>query len=128
MRLEKNLQTYVKDRLEVRGTRYEGDAEIFYKMVISNIFVLSYALTYSNQLSTDVRRSTLSLQKGASFCDDSFIALFYTCNLHKTIETYMSYYAKLQHTHKKQKNSIPNYSFLERKGDHRRWGIVDSSM
>ena len=53
MRLEKNLQTYVKDRLEVRGTRYEGDAEIFYKMVISNIFVLSYALTYSNQLSTD---------------------------------------------------------------------------
>ena len=32
-------------RLEVRG-----DAEIFYKMVISNIFVLSYALTYKYEL------------------------------------------------------------------------------
>ncbi len=32
-------------RLEVRG-----DAEIFYRMVISNIFVLSYALTYKDEL------------------------------------------------------------------------------
>ena len=31
LRLEKSLQTYIKDRLEVRGTRYEGDAEDFYK-------------------------------------------------------------------------------------------------
>ena len=36
---------------EKTGSRYEKDAEDYYKMVISNIFVLSYALTYSNQLS-----------------------------------------------------------------------------
>ena len=37
---------------QVRGMRLEvrGDAEIFYKMVISNIFVLSYALTYKYEL------------------------------------------------------------------------------
>ena len=39
-----------KDRFEVRDKRYEGDAENFYKMVISNIFVLSYALTYKYEL------------------------------------------------------------------------------
>ena len=39
-----------KDRFEVRDKRYEGDAENFYKMVISNIFVLFYALTYKYEL------------------------------------------------------------------------------
>ena len=42
-------------RYEIRGTR--GDAENFYKMVISNIFVLSYALTYKYELTLMVRAS-----------------------------------------------------------------------
>ncbi|PWL44731.1 MAG: hypothetical protein DBY44_07605 [Veillonellaceae bacterium] len=46
------------------GKRLEGDAENFYKMIISNIFVLSFALTYSNQLSTSRRLVPLSLQNG----------------------------------------------------------------
>ena len=37
--------------------RYEGDAEIFYKIVISNIFVLSYALTYKYELTLMVGAS-----------------------------------------------------------------------
>ena len=46
-----------KDRFEVRDKRYEGDAENFYKMVISNIFVLSYALTYKYELALMVGAS-----------------------------------------------------------------------
>ena len=42
-------------RYEIRGTR--GDAENFYKMVISNIFVLSYALTYKYELALMVGAS-----------------------------------------------------------------------
>ena len=44
--------------------RIESGNGNLYKRVISNIFVLSYALTYSNLLSPDVRRSALSLQNG----------------------------------------------------------------
>ena len=47
-----------KDRFEVRDKRYEGDAENFYKMVISNIFVLFYALTYKYELALMEPRET----------------------------------------------------------------------
>ena len=60
------------------------EAENLYKMVISNIFVLSYAPTYSNQLSTDVRRSPFLSRKElriASFPCVSFSVL----NFHKRI-------------------------------------------
>ena len=85
-------------------------------MIISNIFILSYALTYWYQLSTIFDGPPFLSRKELHFGIIPLEPLFYTCNLHKTIETYMSYYAKLQHTHEKQRNSIPNCSFLERKG------------
>lgn len=52
-------------------------------MVISNIFVLSFALTYSNQLSTSRRLVPLSLQKGAAFCKLSFNATFPSCPFYR---------------------------------------------
>lgn len=44
------------------------DAEIFYKLVISDIFVLSYAPTYSNQLST--RQTAVAVCRQSDSSDD----------------------------------------------------------
>ena len=44
---------YPPKKTDLRDENWElsQEVEFFYKMVVSNIFVLSYALTYSNQLS-----------------------------------------------------------------------------
>ena len=45
-----------KDRLEVGGKRLEKDAEVFL-MVIANTFILSFALTYKDELTLMVGAS-----------------------------------------------------------------------
>ena len=51
------------------------EAEIFYKMVISNIFVLSYALTYKYELTLMVGASLRLASRQESFQDSRVSAL-----------------------------------------------------